>query len=103
MTAFERYFESLKKALGKDEIYNIWPDFEPEYDEREYAWTNLRGLGESLLLNCGPCDGPSDMRHERCKSCVERRREISEKTYEKALGRPVGKWSTIILCRIHME
>lgn len=103
MTAFEHYFESLKKALGRDDAYGIWPDFEPKYDEREYAWTNLRGLGETLLLNCGQCDGPSDMRHERCKSCVARREEIAKKTYEKAVGRPTDKWSAIILCRIHME
>ena len=103
MTAFERYFSSLKKALGKNELYDIWPDFEPEYDEREYAWTTLRGLGESLLLNCGRCDGPSDMRHSRCKMCVERRKEIARKTYEKVMGRPIKKWDAIILCRIHVE
>ncbi|MEM2112469.1 MAG: hypothetical protein QXX08_11440 [Candidatus Bathyarchaeia archaeon] len=102
MTAFEHYFESLKKALGQNEIYGIWPDFEPEYDEREYAWANLKGLGESLLLNCGQCDGPSDMRHERCKSCVGKRDEIAKKTYERSFGRPIKEWSAIILCRIHM-
>ena len=103
LTSFERYFESLKKALGRDDLYGVWPDFEPEYDEREYAWTNLRGLGESLLLNCGQCDGPSDMRHVRCKSCVERRKEIAKQTYEKSLGVPINRWATIILCRIHVE
>ena len=102
MTAFENYFESLKKALGKNEIFVKWPDFEPEFDEREYAWTTIRGLGESLLLNCGQCDGPSDMRHEKCKSCVEIRDETAKKTYEKALGRPPEKWSAVILCRIHL-
>ncbi|MCX8171232.1 MAG: hypothetical protein N3E47_04585 [Candidatus Bathyarchaeota archaeon] len=103
MTAFEHYFEALKKALGQGDIYEIWPDFEPEYDEREYAWATLRGLGESLLLNCGQCDGPSDMRHSRCRVCVDRRRSIAEKTYEKVMGRPIGKWNAIILCRIHVE
>jgi len=103
MTSFEHYFESLKKALGRNDIYNTWPDFEPEYDEREYAWTNLRGLGETLLLNCGQCDGPSDMKHERCKSCVDGRKEIAKKTYEKTLGRQIEKWPTVILCRIHTE
>jgi len=103
MTAFEHYFEAVKKALGQPGLYEIWPDFEPEYDEREYAWTTLRGLGETLLLNCGQCDGPSDLRHQQCKSCVERRDQIAKKTYEKSLGRPIDKWSTIILCRIHTE
>ncbi len=102
MTAFETYFESLKKALGQNEIFAKWPDFDPEFDEREYAWTSIRGLGESLLLNCGQCDGPSDMRHEKCKYCVEKRDGTAKKTYEKALGRPVNKWSAVILCRIHL-
>lgn len=103
MTAFEQYFSSLKKALGKNGLYDIWPDFEPEYDEREYAWATLRGLGESLLLNCGHCDGPSDMRHSKCKICVERRKEIARETYEKIMGRSIKKWDAIILCRIHVE
>jgi len=103
VTAFEYYFTSLKKVLGRNEFYDIWPDFEPEYDEREYAWTDLKGLGETLLLNCGKCDGPSDMRHGRCKTCVDVRKEIAKKTYKKAVGRPIDKWQTVILCRIHTE
>ncbi|RLI36730.1 hypothetical protein DRO55_02930 [Candidatus Bathyarchaeota archaeon] len=103
MTAFEHYFEALKKALGREDIYDIWPDFEPEYDEREYAWTTFRGLGETLLLNCGRCDGPSDLRHPRCEACVKKREEIARKTYQKATGRSIEKWPTIILCRIHTE
>jgi hypothetical protein len=103
MTAFEHYFSSLKESMGKNAIYDIWPDFEPEYDEREYAWTDLKGLGETLLLNCGKCDGPSDMRHERCRTCVDKRKEIAKNTYRKAMGRAMGKWPTVILCRIHTE
>jgi len=103
LTAFEQYFKSLKKILERDDLYDIWPDFEPEYDEREYAWTNLRGLGESLLLNCGQCDGPSDMRHKRCRACVEKRKEIARRTYERIMGRPIKKWNAVILCRIHIE
>ena len=60
---------TIKKILKNNEIYCLWPDFEPEYDKREHAWTNLKGLGDVLLLNCGQCDGPSDMRHDRCKTC----------------------------------
>ena len=103
MTVFEHYFSSLKKILGKEDLYDIWPEFEPEYDEREYAWTNLKGLGEALLLNCGQCDGPSDMRHVRCKSCSDKRIEIAKDTYKKTFGHQIDKWDTIILCRIHTE
>jgi len=103
LTSFENYFASLKKILGQEDLYDIWPDFEPEYDEREFAWTNLRGLGETLLLNCGQCDGPSDMRHKRCKLCVDHREKLAKETYRKVIGRPIEKWSTIILCRIHTE
>jgi len=103
MTAFEHYFNALKKALGREDLFQIWPDFEPEYDEREYAWTTLRGLGETLLLNCGQCDGPSDLRHKRCEECVKRRSQLAKDTYQKATGRSIDKWHTIILCRIHTE
>ena len=70
MTSFEHYFTALKKAIGKNDLYEIWPDFSPQYDEYEYAWTTIRGLGEALLLNCGQCDGPSDLRHVQCKNCA---------------------------------
>ncbi len=103
MTSFEHYFSSLKEAMKQDNIYGLWPDFEPEFDEREYAWTDLKGLGETLLLNCGKCDGPSDMRHERCRSCAEKRKEIAKSTYRRTMGRAIEKWPTTILCRIHTE
>lgn len=103
MTAFERYFKALKEALGLEKIYEVWPDFEPECDEREFAWATLRGLGEVLLLNCGTCEGPSDMRHSRCESCVEKRSQIAKDAYQKATGRPKDKWLTLILCRIYTE
>jgi len=103
MTSFEHYFYSLKKALGRDDIYDVWPDFEPHYDEREYAWTTLKGLGEVLLLNCGKCEGPSDLRHSRCQDCVENRGQIAKNAYQKATGRPRQKWATLLLCRIHAE
>jgi len=103
MTAFEHYFHALKKALGKEDAYDIWPDFEPEYDEREYAWANLKGLGETILFNCGQCDGPSDLRHQRCAVCVEKRKETAKATYYKSTGHAMEKWPTTILCRIHTE
>ncbi|MDW8048467.1 MAG: hypothetical protein RMJ07_02130 [Nitrososphaerota archaeon] len=103
MTSFEHYFAALKKALGNETLFEIWPDFEPQYDEREYAWAELKGLGETLLLNCGQCEGPSDMRHERCKTCVEKRKEIARESYKKVTGRSMEKWPAIILCRVYTE
>jgi hypothetical protein len=103
MTSFEHYFSAIKAVLGRDDLYEVWPDFEPQYDEREYAWTTLRALGEVLLLNCGKCDGPSDLRHNRCKVCVEKRGETAKNAYQKATGRSKQKWTTLVLCRIHTE
>jgi len=103
LTAFESYFESLKKVLGDKNLYDLWPDFEPKYDEHEYAWTILRGLGEVLILNCGVCDGPSDLRHARCRECIGARSEIVKSAYQKVTGRPKDKWPTLFLCRIHTE
>ena len=103
MTCFERFFDSLKKALGKDDLFDVWPDFTPEYDEKEFAWTTLRGLGEVLLLNCGVCDGPSDLRHIKCKECADKRSQMAKEAYQKATGRPKENWHAIILCRIYTE
>ena len=101
MTTFENYFSALKKALGNEGAYTIWPDFEPQYDEHEYVWITLRGLGEVLLLNCGMCDGPSDIRHKRCEECTEKRSEIAKEAYQKATGHKKDKWGALFLCRIH--
>jgi hypothetical protein len=103
LTAFENYFNALKKALGNDAVYDIWPDFEPQYDEHEYSWTTLRGLGEALILNCGICDGPSDLRHARCKECAENRGIIAKEAYQKTAGLLKEKWPALFLCRIHTE
>jgi len=101
MTSFEHHFSALRKILGENNLYDIWPNFDPQYDEYEYAWTTIRGLGETLLLNCGECDGPSDMRHVQCKNCVDGRSCIAKDAFLKAAGRPKDGSSTIILCRIH--
>ena len=103
MTSFERYFEALKKTLGKNDLYEIWPDFDPQYDEHEYAWATIRGLGDALLLNCGQCDGPSDLRHIQCKNCAEKRENFAKDAFNKTTGQPKNKWSTIILCRIYQH
>ena len=101
MTAFESHFSAIKKALMKPEIYDAWPDFEPIYDENEYARTTLRGLGETLLLNCGECNSPSDMRHSRCDSCVIGRGKGTSHANTESTGRGKDAWSTMILCSIH--
>lgn len=103
MTSFEHYFLAFKKALGKNDLYEIWPDFSPQYDEYEYAWTSIRGLGEALLLNCGQCDGPSDLRHVNCRNCVEKREIIAKDAFQKATGQSKNSRGTIILCRIHQD
>ncbi len=103
LTAFENYFNALKKILENENVYDVWPDFEPHYDEHEYAWAALRGLGEVLILNCGVCDGPSDIRHVRCKECVEKRSKLAKGVYQKSTDRPKEKWSTLFLCRVHTE
>jgi hypothetical protein len=103
LTAFENYFDALKKILGDENIYDVWPDFEPQYDEQEYAWATLRGLGEVLIFNCGVCDGPSNLRHIRCKECVDKRSKIAIEAYAKSTGQSKEKWNTLFLCRIHKE
>lgn len=103
MTSFEHYFDALKKALGKSDLYEVWPDFDPQYDEHEYAWMTIRGLGDALLLNCGQCDGPSDLRHMGCKSCTEKRESLAKDAFSKTTGQTRDKWATIILCRIHQH
>ncbi len=103
MTAFEEYFQALKEVLDDENLYDVWPDFEVQSDEHEYAWTTLRGLGEVLILNCGVCDGPSDLRHASCRECADRRSAIAMEAYEKATGRRKEKWATLFLCRIYTE
>lgn len=103
VTSFEHFFGSLKRALGRNNLYDIWPDFEPQFNEREYTWTTISGLGEVLLLNCGQCDGPSDLRHSQCIDCVERRQKIAKDAYQKVKSKEKQKWETLILCRIHTE
>jgi hypothetical protein len=103
LTAFENYFNALKKILGDENIYDVWPDFEPQYDEQEYAWATLRSLGEVLILNCGICDGPSSLKHIRCKECADRRSKIAIEAYPKSTSHLKEKRGTLFLCRIHTE
>jgi len=101
LTVFESYFGALKKILEGENSFAIWPDFEPKYDVQEYAWATLRGLGEVLILNCGVCDGPSDLRHARCKECSDKRSKVAAEAYERATGGSKEKFSMLLLCRIH--
>jgi hypothetical protein len=32
------------KILGDENIYDVWPDFGPQYDEQGYTWAVLRNL-----------------------------------------------------------
>lgn len=100
MTCFESFFASLKRALGRSDLYDIWPEFEPVYDENEFTITTINRLGEVLLLNCGLCDGPSDTRHPKCNLCVHRRVEYGIDAYRKSTGKNKSAWSTIFLTRV---
>lgn len=101
MTSFEYFFNALKESLGRTDAYENWPDFEPNYKKEEYVWTVLSKLGEVLLLNCGKCDGPSDIRHSECKKCIEKRTKIAAKDYHDTTGKLKDKWPVVILCRVY--
>ncbi|MHA2406813.1 MAG: hypothetical protein ACXACA_00335 [Candidatus Ranarchaeia archaeon] len=78
MTAFEGFFNELKRTLG-DQSYEIWPDFTPERDLEEFSIITMKTLGNVLILNCATCDGPSDLRHNTCTDCVKTRREYANR------------------------
>ncbi|MFQ6085865.1 MAG: hypothetical protein ACE5OY_06360 [Candidatus Bathyarchaeia archaeon] len=101
MTSFEHFFKAIKKSLGRDDVYDIWPSFEPNYKREEYVWTHLPKLGEVLMLNCGVCEGPSDIRHRICKKCTETRSKVASSGYYETTGKLKEKWPTIILCRVY--
>lgn len=101
MVSFEAFFDALKKVLGGPELFEVWPDFEPAYDEEEYSGANLRGRGITLILNCGSCDGPSDARHPRCDACMIKSGRMATRTYTAYTGKERERWSTIMLGRIY--
>ncbi|HID90443.1 TPA: hypothetical protein EYP44_00600 [Candidatus Bathyarchaeota archaeon] len=86
--------------MGRPEAYEIWPNFEPVYKKEEYVWTVLSKLGEVLLLNCGQCEGPSDIRHSICRKCVMDRTKIAAEDYYETTGKLKDKWPIVILCRV---
>lgn len=93
MTAYEKFFENLKQELDKPDLYPIWPEFTAEYDADEYAFVSLPGLGGILMLNCGVCDGPSDLRHATCRSCAAARQAKAE------ARAPSQRAQSLTLCR----
>ncbi|MEM3383561.1 MAG: hypothetical protein QXL52_02510 [Nitrososphaerales archaeon] len=97
MTCFERFFLSLKYWLNLPKAYDRWPDFESSFDSEEYLFLELKNE-KALLLNCGDCDGPSDILHPTCEKCVEFRVKYAER--EKNAP---DSWHHLILARIYSK
>lgn len=100
LVSFEAFFKALKSVLHKPDLFEIWPDFEPVYDEEEYSWADLDGIGFALIFNCGSCDGPCDTRHLRCGECVKGRRGKASEAYMEYTSRK-RRWDVEIMCRIY--
>lgn len=98
MTCFERFFSSLKYWLNLPKAYDRWPDFEPSFDSEEYLFLELKNE-KALLLNCGDCDGPSDVSHPICEKCVEFRIKFAERETKHIHD----AWHHIILARIYTK
>lgn len=103
LTVFENCFATIKTLLEDANLYCIWPDFEQQYDEHEYAPTTLQGLDEVLPLNCGFCDVLSDLRHGNRRKCADSRNKIAEEADRKPASQQKDKWARVLLCRIHTE
>ncbi|MHA1333000.1 MAG: hypothetical protein ACTSPL_02860 [Candidatus Odinarchaeia archaeon] len=99
-TAFEKFFSELKQSLNNSNLYDVWPDFTPNYNPEEYFWSEIGNLGEVLILHCCNCDGPSDPRHPICEKCVEERKKIAEKDYVNTVGVD-PPWKIVMLCRVY--
>jgi len=98
LTSFERFFLSLKYWLDLPKAYDRWPDFEASFDPEEYIFINIKGE-KALLLNCGECDGPSDVSHPNCEKCVSYRTKLAER---EIISNPTI-WRHIILARIYTK
>jgi len=95
MTSFEKWFAEFKSALETDDVYHIWPKFNPEYDREEYSYIEDMGkLRSVLIFNCGSCDGPSDPRHNTCRECINSRAQYVKSKEQK-------NFDTIMLSRIY--
>ena len=93
----------MKDSLDKQEMFDKWPSFNPEYNDDEYFWSPIGNLGEVLILHCCNCDGPSDPRHKICDSCVEKRKKNALEDYKKKYQTEKSPWGTVVLCRIYSE
>ncbi|MCP8303981.1 MAG: hypothetical protein H3Z50_00680 [archaeon] len=98
LTSFERFFTSLKYWLDTPKAYDRWPDFEASFDSKEYLFIELKGE-KALLLNCGDCDGPSDIFHPICEKCIEFRTKFAE---HETKSEP-NMWRHLILARIYTK
>ncbi|NWG09753.1 MAG: hypothetical protein HXX80_05565 [Nitrososphaerales archaeon] len=97
-TSFERFFLSLKYCLDLPKVYDRWPDFQASFDPGEYIFINIRGE-KALLLNCGECDGPSDVSHPDCEKCVSHRTKLAESE----IRSDPTMWHHLILARIYTK
>ncbi|MCP8322796.1 MAG: hypothetical protein L6N96_01265 [Candidatus Methylarchaceae archaeon HK02M2] len=98
MTSFERFFASLKYWLDIPKAYDRWPKFESFFDQKEYLFIEMKGE-KVLLLNCGDCDGPSDVLHPICKKCIDFRTKLAERE----TNSESNIWNHLILARIYTK
>ena len=98
MTSFERFFYSLKFWFNDPKLYDKWPSFETSFDIEEYILVEIKGK-KVLMLNCGDCDGPSDISHPICKKCVDFRKKFIENKNKLESN----FWSHLILSRIYTK
>ncbi len=98
MTSFEHFFRKLSEIVDFEGY--PWPKFLRESPE-DFTWVTLDGIGDSLILNCGTCDGPSDPRHPICRECIKKRMSTARKAYEKEYGKPIKKWRIVMLARVY--
>ncbi|OYT66614.1 hypothetical protein B6U74_00275 [Candidatus Bathyarchaeota archaeon ex4484_205] len=99
MTCFENLFLAIKKILKLEGSYDIWPDFVPRYEFDEFTIATVKGVGNVLILNCGNCDGPSDVRHHICRDCVKKRVSYAFDVYTHKIGVKKRPWNVILLSR----
>ncbi len=95
MTSFEYMFRKLKDVLGDPHLYEIWPDFSPEYDEEEFLQAKI-GEHPVIMFHCASCEGPLDPRHSTCRQCIQFRLKKAEESLY-----PEKKWVAVVLFRMH--
>jgi len=98
LTSFEHLFRSIKYWLDIPKAYDKWPNFEASFDSKEYLFIELKSE-KALLLNCGDCDGPSDVSHSTCEKCIEFRTKFAERDIKSEHK----MWKHLILARIYTK